>query len=599
MSEQLRVPEAHDEPDLLRDQFRQLIRYRALFVAGVLIGLLGGGYLALSGADTYVATSEVVLRTPTVDPFAAGSGSANNQINIGSERQTAMSNEIAKRAAKTLGEPDNAAGLQSDLQVTNPPNTLVLRFAYTSDSPRKAARRANAFTKAYLDARQDSTKATIKNMVHGFQRQLNPVVEQRRELDARIESMGNGRTLDTATTVQATLVGRISELSSRITEIQALDTTPGAWLRVATPPSAPSGPGLPMMLGLGAVVGVAIGLLAAWVRLVFDPTARSEGDVVRALRAPVLGTVPRTRSGPLLAVGHADSRRAEEYRSVAFRLAYDQRFADRRRLLVVEVRGAGETAAAVSVNLAASFAEMGMEVLLIEADLRTPGLSARLRAADGSRPGWTRSPGLGEGGWPAGLQVPIDAGESGSFDLVPGRRVRNVARALTSASATRLIAEADAPALPSSSSPPRYCPTPTPSPSPAVSTASSLSPTPARSTAPTWTGYANWSAARVARCSVRCCTPPRPESRSCGAPPHAAERVGEPVATAPGCPLPIPPCCLPDHRRRKPPAWRRHGPSGHRSRDGTGRQSPVGCRCAAFADRDTSVDRDRSVGRGR
>jgi Mrp family chromosome partitioning ATPase len=39
----------------------------------------------------------------------------------------------------------------------------------------------------------------------------------------------------------------------------------------------------------------------------------------------------------------------------------------------------------------------------------------------------------------------VDAGESGSFDLVPGRRVRNVARALTSAPATRLFAEADEP----------------------------------------------------------------------------------------------------------------------------------------------------------
>jgi Mrp family chromosome partitioning ATPase len=39
----------------------------------------------------------------------------------------------------------------------------------------------------------------------------------------------------------------------------------------------------------------------------------------------------------------------------------------------------------------------------------------------------------------------VDAGESGSFDLVPGTRVRNVARALTSPEMSRLVEEADDP----------------------------------------------------------------------------------------------------------------------------------------------------------
>lgn len=60
---------ADDEPDLLRDQFRQLLRYRRLIGAGIGVGLLGGVYLGVSTADTYVATADVVLRAPTDDPF--------------------------------------------------------------------------------------------------------------------------------------------------------------------------------------------------------------------------------------------------------------------------------------------------------------------------------------------------------------------------------------------------------------------------------------------------------------------------------------------------------------------------------------------------
>ncbi|MFE1095699.1 P-loop NTPase family protein [Streptomyces smyrnaeus] len=95
---------------------------------------------------------------------------------------------------------------------------------------------------------------------------------------------------------------------------------------------------------------------------------------------------------------------------------------------------------------------MGKEVLLLEADLRTPSLTERLRQADGVQPGgvsrpgvagWARAPGHGTIGWPTGPRVPIDAGESGVFDLVPGHRVSKVPRALTSSAVTQLIGHAD------------------------------------------------------------------------------------------------------------------------------------------------------------
>ncbi|MGP3947252.1 lipopolysaccharide biosynthesis protein [Streptomyces sp. 7N604] len=439
-------PQAHEEPDLLRDQFKQLLRYRLLLVLGVVVGLLGGAWIGLAGGRSYVATSEVTVRPASVDPFAPGSTTPDKQVSIGSERQTAVSNAVASRAAKDLGTPDDTERLQEGLQVTNPPNTLVLRFAYTASSPETAAKRANAFTQAYLDNRRKQTQSLIDNMVEGYEKQLKPLEKQRDELAEQIAGLSDGRNLDTTLSVQSGVIGRISELNSSITKLKALDTTPGFVVRTATPPASPSGPGLPMILGLGAAVGIGLGLLAAWVRLVFDPTARSESDVVRALRAPVLGSLPRPgrrgRAASLLAEG----RLAEEYRSVAFRLAYDQRFADRRRLMVVAPRGGIDMAAAVSVNLAASFVEMGREVLLVEADLRTPSLAARLRATDGIRPGWAaRTAPRGDGGWPTGEELPIDAGESGAFDLIPGSRVRNVARALTSAPASRLIATADDP----------------------------------------------------------------------------------------------------------------------------------------------------------
>ncbi|SEF55247.1 Chromosome partitioning ATPase, Mrp family, contains Fe-S cluster [Actinacidiphila yanglinensis] len=438
-----------EEVDLVRDQVRQIVRYKGLIAAGLVVGLLGGAYLALGGSDTYAASSEVMVRAATADPFAAGA-TPDKGIDIGTERQTAMSTSVAAGAAKAVKQP--VRKLQHCIQVTNPPNTLVLRFTCSAANGKDAAAWVNAFTKSYLDSRESETRTTIKKMVKGYQDQLNPLVKQRNDLLDQINGTSDSQVIGTLVSVQTNLLSRITELNGDISGLRALDTTPGVVIKPGTVPEAPTGPGLPLMLGLGTGVGLALGLLAAWLRLVFDPRPRSEGEVTRAMDAPVLGTLPRRRgrrarreAQPLLAEGQSGGRLAEEYRAIAFRLSHDRRFSERRRLLVVAPRGDSDVAAAVAVNLSASFAEMGKEVLLVEADLRTPSLSGRLRSADPGRPGWARTPGLGDGGWPAGLQLPVDAGEYGSFDLVPGRRVRNVARALTSGPAGRLFAEADEP----------------------------------------------------------------------------------------------------------------------------------------------------------
>ncbi|WP_367125637.1 lipopolysaccharide biosynthesis protein [Streptomyces phytohabitans] len=443
--EDTRGVHAYDEPDLLREQFRQLLRYRTLIALGLAVGLLGGAWLGITGGDSYAASTEVTVRSTTTDPLA-DSGAGKTEISMGSERRTALSQVVAKLAAEKLGESDgsgNARRLGRDLQVVNPPNTVVLRFEYTADGPKKAAERADAFARAYLDNRQFGTDRLIEHMVLSYREQRAPLEEERDRLAEEMGGLSEGRALDSALSAQTSVVGRIAEINSDIGKLEALDTTPGTVVSTATPPKSPAGPGLLLLLGLGAAVGVGLGMLAAWVRLVFDPTVRSQGDVVRALRAPVLGTLPPLRRGQpdtLLAEG----RLAEEYRSVAFRLAYDEVFAERRRLLVVAPRGSIETALAASVNLSAAFAEMGKDVLLVEADLRTPTLTDQLHHADGGRPGWARAPEHSNTGWPAGRRVPIDAGESGYFDLVPGHRVRNVPRALTSVAATQLIAQADA-----------------------------------------------------------------------------------------------------------------------------------------------------------
>ncbi|THA71429.1 lipopolysaccharide biosynthesis protein [Streptomyces sp. A0958] len=444
MTHPIRALDDQDEPALLRDQFRQLLRYRTLLVIGVLVGLLGSAWLALSGEDTYAATGEVSVRSATSDPFAAGA-SADKGINIGSERQTAVSDAVGTVAAGTLtkqGDTVEVGKLLSGLQVTNPPNTLVLKFSYTGRTPEQARARAQALAEAYLEIRRERTEDSIDNMVDGYRAQLGPLTEQRDRLAAQETGTGG----DDVTSARANLIVAISALNQKISELRALDTTPGYLNKKPVAPLHPTGAGLPLLLGLGGVVGLALGLLMSWVRLVFDPAVRSTRELVRSLGAPLLGTLPRERAAArtLLAIGRPGSRLAEEYRAVAFRLAYDPSFAERRRLLVTAPRGDNDTAKAAAVNLAAAFAETGRDVLLVEADLRTPSLAGELgAAAPGRGPRWAT--GNEDRNWPADSRGNVDVPGSGAFTLVAGRPTDNVPRALTSAPVTRILAEGGRP----------------------------------------------------------------------------------------------------------------------------------------------------------
>ncbi|WP_103509286.1 lipopolysaccharide biosynthesis protein [Streptomyces sp. SM13] len=445
MTPQHRAPDDQDEPALLRDQFRQLLRYRSLLATGVVIGLFGGGYLALGGEDTYTATGEVLVRSAISDPFAAGA-TADKGINIGSERQTAVSDTVGTLAAGTLlkaGDDVTARKLLAGLQVTNPPNTLTLRFSYTGDTPEQSRARAEALANAYLAHRKARTEESIENMAGGYRAQLKPL-EEKRDL---LEEQAGAAAADDVTSARANIIVSISELSRKISELKALDTTPGYLNKKPVAPTSPTGPGLPLLLGLGGVVGLALGLLLSWVRLVFDPAVRSTRELVHSLGAPLLGTLPRERaaSGSLLAIGRGGSRLAEEYRAVAFRLAYDPSFAESRRLLVTSPRGDNAAAAAAAANLAAAFAEMGRDVLLVEADLRTPSLADDLGSAahEVRPPRWAAEE--SDGSWPTGGRSNVDVPGSGAFALIPGTTADNVPRALTSPSVVRIVAEADRP----------------------------------------------------------------------------------------------------------------------------------------------------------
>ena len=157
--------------------------------------------------------------------------------------------------------------------------------------------------------------------------------------------------------------------------------------------------GRPVKLVMGAFFGLILGSAVAFVIENMNTTIRRREDLEQIVRAPVLGVIPRLTSGPrrllsaglskrgkvskrrelvaagtnidLIAAFQLRSSAAESFRTLRTNLMFSRPDGSLRRLAVTSAMP-GEGKTTVASNLAIAFAQQGLNVLLLEADLRRP-----------------------------------------------------------------------------------------------------------------------------------------------------------------------------------------------------------------------------------
>jgi capsular exopolysaccharide synthesis family protein len=146
---------------------------------------------------------------------------------------------------------------------------------------------------------------------------------------------------------------------------------------VPTSPITPTGRRtwlLSIAIGLAAAVGVAYGLDY------MNDTIKTPDDITRHLKVGFLGLVPSVpgESHPLLSSAQVPHDFGESFRSVRTALAAKYTSAGPKVLIFTSAQPLeGKTTAAVNVGMALAFG--GARVLLVDADMRRPGLHRALR----------------------------------------------------------------------------------------------------------------------------------------------------------------------------------------------------------------------------
>ncbi len=143
---------------------------------------------------------------------------------------------------------------------------------------------------------------------------------------------------------------------------------------------------------LGALLGLILGIGAAFFLEYLDRTVRTSSDVESLLGIPVLGVIPRLRrieeegeqapgvphGAPLVVALDPLDPAAEAYRNLRMNLMFMSTEDEPIRTLLFSSPGPAEGKSTTAVNFAVMLAQQGQRVLLLDADLRRPSLHRAL-----------------------------------------------------------------------------------------------------------------------------------------------------------------------------------------------------------------------------
>jgi Mrp family chromosome partitioning ATPase/capsular polysaccharide biosynthesis protein len=222
--------------------------------------------------------------------------------------------------------------------------------------------------------------------------------------------------INQASATIAQFTNTIATLQQRTNSLQIIER--------ARVPTSPSGASIFSTLLLGTMVGAALAIGLALLIEYLDDTIRTTEDAAQMLALPVLGAVVRfgKKGEPYadkLVVNQASmSPIAESYRTLRTNLLYSTAN-PHRSIYIITSPGPEEGKSVTTANLAITMALAGLQVLLIDADLRRPkvheifgldnsvGLTTLL-FADPSVPssnGTSKFAGEGEDKIPSGLKA--------------------------------------------------------------------------------------------------------------------------------------------------------------------------------------------------
>jgi non-specific protein-tyrosine kinase len=368
---------------------RQLVIVRSwwrLLLAGPL--LAGGVAFVVSGLQPNVYEARAVL---VVGQSLTGVNPDYSQL-LASQRlsttyaSVATTRSMLRSVIDELGLPDTPDQLGTRVRASAASESALLTIAAQDGDPARAAAIANALagqlmaTSTAVQGREADVQALVDADLQATQDQIESTQEQVKRLSDLASP-----TPEDAARLQ-TLQGQLISLRSTFATLLSFSSGSGSNLLMlvdpAVPPVTPISPRPLFNTILAGIVGLALAVAIALAWQILDDTVKSSDDIQAVSELPTLGAIMRMpgdrRVGEvhrLAALVYPRSPAAEAFRTLRTNVGFSAVDEPIRTLLVTS-SAPGEGKTVIAANLAVAFAQAGRRVLLVDADLRKPGVHA-------------------------------------------------------------------------------------------------------------------------------------------------------------------------------------------------------------------------------
>jgi succinoglycan biosynthesis transport protein ExoP len=338
-------------------QVFDLLRHRWKLIAAC--GIIGGVLalaVSLSQPEKYAATSSLLFRLNDLsDSFITGIDGSSQQTNTDREAATNIRlislDVVDDLTARRLGGGVTGADVRAAMSIEPQGNADVVSITATTENPQLSARMANAFAEQYIEFRRRADRERIEEA----ERLADQLLSQ---LSSTDRSGARGRALER----------RIEDLSI----LASLQAGNAELVQRASVPLTATSPVPPRDAALGVLLGLLIGVASALVAERVDRRLRKPEEVEAILSLPVLGGVPESRALQE-GIRALPPNEAEAFQVIRANLRYFNATRPLKSVLVTSAQ-AGDGKTTVSAYLAGAAAMAGTHAILINADLRQPGL---------------------------------------------------------------------------------------------------------------------------------------------------------------------------------------------------------------------------------